>query len=111
MSSVIANHIECTLGVRGGKPRVGGTRITVADVVIWHERLGRSPAEIVARFPQLSLADVHAALAYYFDHREEIRLEIEDAERFAGELRAGTPSRLTERLKEADGRCDPVSPG
>jgi uncharacterized protein (DUF433 family) len=94
-STVIQNHIESTPGVRGGKPRISGTRITVSDVAIWHERCGRSPEEIVADYPHLTLGDVHAALAYYFDHRDEIRAEIEDSRSFAEELRQ--PSKVGEK--------------
>jgi uncharacterized protein (DUF433 family) len=36
------DHIEVTPGVRGGKPRIAGTRITVADVVLLHRRMGRA---------------------------------------------------------------------
>lgn len=71
MVPVIVEHVEITPGVCGGRPRVAGTRIRVLDVVIWSE-LGQSPDEIVASFPQLTLADVHAALAYYYDHRASI---------------------------------------
>ena len=43
------------------------------DLVSWHETDGFSPDEIVSRFPQLTLADVYAALSYYWDHRDEIQ--------------------------------------
>ena len=86
MQRGIAAHIEATPGVRGGKPRVAGTRICVSDVVLWTEQ-GRSPDEIVADFPQLSLADVHAALAYYYDHRDEIDSQIRQSDAFVDELR------------------------
>lgn len=68
--STVSSHIEITPGVAGGRPRVVGHRITVQDIVIWHERLGLS-ADAIAREYGPSLADVYAALAYYYDHREE----------------------------------------
>lgn len=64
-------HIEITPGTCSGQPRVAGTRIRVSNLVLWTEQ-GLSPDEIVAGHPQLTLADVHAALAYYFDNREEM---------------------------------------
>lgn len=67
---VLERHIETTPGVAGGKPRIAGHRITVQDIVVRHERMGRSADEICAEY-DLTLADVYAALAYYFDHREE----------------------------------------
>ena len=92
-------HIESTPGVMGGKPRIAGHRISIADVVIWHERLGQSVDEIATTY-DLSLADVHAALAYYFDHREEIDSSIKRAEDFVEEMRKKTPSLLKKRLAE-----------
>lgn len=90
-------HIEVTPGVAGGKPRIAGRRITVRDVVIWHERMGRGVEEISAEH-DLSLADVYAALAYYFDHRAEIDESIREGEAFAEALRERTPSKLKGKL-------------
>jgi uncharacterized protein (DUF433 family) len=77
-------HVEITPGVCSGRPRVAGTRIRVANVVLWTEQ-GMSPDEIVIAYPQLSLADVHGALAFYHDHRVEMdQLIQQDAEFVAG---------------------------
>lgn len=86
-------HIEITPGVAGGKPRVAGRRIKVQDIVVWHEHLGQSADEIAAEY-DLSLADVHAALAYYFDHRAEIDRSIAEGQAFAEALRRRTPSKV-----------------
>ena len=83
----LADRIVRTPGVRDGKPRIAGHRITVADIAIWHERMGMSPDEIVSEYPTITLSDVHAALAYYFDHRDEVDREIQDGEEFAEKLR------------------------
>jgi len=99
----IEHHIECTPGVAGGKPRIAGHRITVHDIAIWHERLGRSRDEIAAEY-DLSLADIHAALTYYFDHRDQIDREIADGEAFTAALRNSTPSKVTQKLRESQGR-------
>ena len=64
-------QFECTPDVAGGKPRIAGRRITVQNIVIWHERLGLGADEIATEY-DLTLADVYAALAYYYDHRHEI---------------------------------------
>jgi len=92
--STISEHIEVTPEVCGGRPRIVGHRIRVQDVVIWHERLGMSPDEIVARFSQLSLADVYAALAYYHDHRAEVQQAIAEDEELVARERLKTPSKL-----------------
>jgi len=86
MKSLI-EHIESTPGVCGGKPRIAGTRIRVQDVVGWAEQ-GLSPDEIVSGYPHLTLADVHAALAYYYDHREVIDQQMKDADEFVAEMKA-----------------------
>ncbi|MGH7140193.1 MAG: DUF433 domain-containing protein [Pirellulales bacterium] len=94
MQPTAVNHIEATPGVCGGKPRIAGTRIRVEDIVVWHELQGKSPNEIIADFPHVSLADVHAALTYYFDHREEIQRQMREAREFATTVRASIPSKL-----------------
>jgi uncharacterized protein (DUF433 family) len=90
-------HIEVTPGVSGAKPRIAGHRITVQNIVIWHERLGWSADEIAADY-DLTLADVYAALAYYFDHRDEIDQTIQEGEAFVEALRQSTPSKLERGL-------------
>lgn len=96
---VIREHIIATPGTCGGKPRIAGSRIRVKDVVIWHERQGMTPAEIVSRWPHLTLASIYAALAYYHDHREELNAEIATDEAWYEEQRAMSPSLVREKLK------------
>jgi uncharacterized protein (DUF433 family) len=55
----------------GGTVRVAGTRVTL-DTVVEQFRAGASAEAIAERFPVLSAADVHAVLAYYLRHREEV---------------------------------------
>ncbi len=86
MADMATERIQITVGVRGGKPRVAHTRITVSDIVIWTEQ-GQSPNEIVADYPQLSLADVHSALAYYYSNQAAIDRQIQDSEAFAENLK------------------------
>jgi uncharacterized protein (DUF433 family) len=92
-------HIESTLGVRGGKSRIVDTRITVADIAILHLKLGKSVAEIAGEY-DLALAAVYAALAYYFDHQMEIDQQIEVDKLFAETFRQQNPSKLQAKLKE-----------
>ena len=91
-------HIEITPSIAGGKPRIAGHRITVQNIVIWHERMGKSADEIATEY-DLSLADVYAALAHYFDHREEIDASIREGKAFAEALRERTPSKLKQKLQ------------
>ena len=63
----------------GGKAAIDNTRIRVNNVAFLHKQ-SKTPQEIRVIYPHLSLAQVHAALAYYYDHRDEIEAELaEDA--------------------------------
>lgn len=106
MNSVSIEHIEITPGVCGGKPRIAGHRIKVQDVVIWHEHLGMSADEIIYHYPSITLADVYGALAYYYDHLEEIRQQIQETREFAQELEASNPSILKQKLKHKNVNLD-----
>jgi uncharacterized protein (DUF433 family) len=97
-------HIEITPGVAGGKPRIIGRRIKVQDIAVWHERLGLSADEIATEY-DLSLADIHAALTYYFDHRTEIDHDIAEGEAFVEELKRRTSSKVAQKLREQQARC------
>jgi len=64
------------------------------DIVIWHEHPGWSADEIISQIPAVTLSDVHAALAYYFDNREEIEEDIRRNDEIAEKFRAQYPSKL-----------------
>lgn len=87
-------YIVRTPGVLGGKPRIDGRRISVQHIAIDYERLGMLPDEICEAYPGLTPAEVHAALAYYFDHREEILAEIKTDEEFAAAYKKQHPDRV-----------------
>jgi uncharacterized protein (DUF433 family) len=82
--------------VRGGKACIDQTRICVNNVVFLH-REGKTPEQILIEYPDLNLAQVHAALTYYYDHRDEI-----EAERAEGE--GWDERRRAEALAEHHGR-------
>lgn len=102
--NIIKEHIEITPGVCGGKPRIAGHRIRVQDIVIWYEQMGMSPDEILYHYPSITLSDVYAALAYYHDHREEIRKQMAESEAFIREIQEQTPSILQQKLKKRSDR-------
>ncbi|ARS91738.1 DUF433 domain-containing protein [Natrarchaeobaculum aegyptiacum] len=56
-----------------GSPTVDGTGIRVKDIAVAYERSGYDPDEITQLYPDLSLSDVHRALAYYYDHIDDFR--------------------------------------
>jgi uncharacterized protein (DUF433 family) len=106
-SSYIETHPEkCD-----GRPCIRGTRVRVQDIYAMSELRGQTPDEIVRSLPHLTLAQVHAALAYYFEHRDAILSDIREDETFVRDFRALTgPGPLERKLQEAATQCDPVSP-
>ncbi len=100
MENVVTQHITKTPGVCGGRACIAGHRIRVQDIVVWHEKRGHSVAQIVEMFPGITKADVHAALAYYFDHLEEIEDEFRKAEEWGRWAEANLPSQIPPELKE-----------
>jgi uncharacterized protein (DUF433 family) len=111
VEAVISEHIEITPNVCGGKPRIAGHRIKVQDIVIWHQTMGLSPDEIVSQHPTITLSDVYAALAYYHDHLDEIRQQIQEDEAYASELQAKTPSLVEQKLRNLNGESDSIPHG
>ena len=84
----VSEYIGIRPGYCGGKPHILGHRIKVKHVAVWHEQMGMTPTEIVATYPTITLAQVHAALSYYYDHRDEIQAEMEEENRLYEELKA-----------------------
>ena len=106
-TQILDRHIESSPSVAGGKPRLSGRRITVQNVAIWHLRMGKSVDEICTEHG-LELSEVHAALAHYFDHREEIDHSFKASEEFVAALRKSTPSVLKRKLKDLRGESYPL---
>jgi uncharacterized protein (DUF433 family) len=100
MSTSTPDRISRTPGICGGKACIAGHRVRVLDIVVWHEHRGMTADEIVSHVPGITLADVHAALAYYFDHIEEIQEEMRDERALADGLRHGQPSLLEAKLRQ-----------
>ncbi len=71
----IGTLIERSPEIRKGRPRIAGTGVTVRRIAGWHN-LGLTPEEIAAKVEHLTLAQIHAALAYYHANREEIDTDI-----------------------------------
>lgn len=98
MTVTLDRYIEITPNIRGGKPRIAGRRITVADVAIAYLRLGQSLEEVAAEY-DLTLAEVYAAMSFYYDNKVAIDQSIQASEAFAESLRPLYPSLLQEKIK------------
>jgi uncharacterized protein (DUF433 family) len=103
MSSVFQRHITKTPGVCGGRACIASRRIRVVDIVVWHEQRGYSPDEIVDMFPDITLADVYAALTYYFDNQKEIEEDSKQGGEWSQWLKASIPSKIPAELKGKSG--------
>ncbi len=68
--------IERREGVVGGKPAIAGTRIKVSQIVLRYLGAGERVSEIVRCYPHLTPAQVHTAIAYFYEHPEEILSEL-----------------------------------
>lgn len=56
---------------------IAGTRVKVREIVTDRWVHGSSPEELHFQYPHLSMAQIHSALSYYFQHQDEIDAEIE----------------------------------
>jgi putative addiction module component (TIGR02574 family) len=94
MSKLDYRNIEKVAGRCGGNAVVAGTRIRVSTILACY-RQQWSVEEIVQQYPGLKPSDVHDALAYAYDHPEEIEsdlLTVQDSDN-------GTPFSLTDEQK------------
>ena len=92
------NHISLD---ERGVAYIAGTRIKVRHVAIERQSHGASAEKIQEAYPHLSLGQIYAALAYYYDHQEQVDAEIAEAARYAEEMRAQSPNPLTRQQLEA----------
>ena len=67
----VYSHIVKNPGIRAGKACIEGTRVAVTDIVFFYRR-GYSAERIQEEYPRLNLAQIHAALSYYHDQKDEI---------------------------------------
>ena len=98
MAVLAQTHIVATSDTMSGAPRIAGHRIRVQDIVFWHLKQGLTIDE-VGRDYGLTPAQVHSALAYYYDHSDEIEDALE-ADRVAAKAMAAESEPLvTNRLE------------
>jgi len=86
MSSVATGY-EHILITEQGVPVIDNTRTKVIEIVLESMSYGWSPEELHLQHPYLSLGQIHSALAYYWDHKEELDRDIEERLRRADEMR------------------------
>lgn len=109
MVAVEKKHIVSSPDILGGKPRIEGTRIAVMHIVLAYVHQQMTPEEIVEQYPGVSLSDVFAALAFYYDHQEEMDAEIKKELQAADQQHAENISKtsgLRKRLKSSNRKTD-----
>jgi len=85
---------------KNGVAWVDDTKVKVIEIVLDHLAYGHSPEEIHLQHPHVSLAQVHAAFAYYYDHQSDLDAELDQRFRRAEALR-GTSRPTFSRRKLA----------
>src|ERR1043165_9782780 len=95
-------RVETALHIRldeKGRPCIDDTNVKVVEVVLDHIAYGWNAETIHENHPHLSLAQVYAALAWYYDHQAEMDAEIDQQDERIRALRAAIqPSSLQRRL-------------
>ncbi len=82
---------------KSGVAWIDGTKVKVVEVMVDHLAYGHSPEEIHLQHPHLSLAQVHAAFAYYYDHQVELDAEMARRHDRADALREEAPAPFTRK--------------
>lgn len=93
-------YITRQKGISGGKPTIKGTRIRVVQIALEYERLGWSPDQVLQAHPQLTLAQVHDALSYYYEHAAELNAELLANEQYVEQLRLTHSRSVLEEKRE-----------
>ncbi len=84
--------------IRDGEPVISGTGIRVLDVAVRYELMGMSPEEITIALPHLNLPQVHDALSYYYEHKNEMDKSWNSALKTAGTLKKSAPRLVEKKL-------------
>jgi uncharacterized protein (DUF433 family) len=75
---VLHPYVTVDRRISKGSPVIVGTRTRIVDIALEYEYLGSTPDEIVDAHPYLTLPQVHDALSFYYEHREELDREIRE---------------------------------
>ena len=100
MTTAMSGHIEVD---DDHVARITGSRLKVIQLVMERMANGWDADQLHRNFPHLSLGQIHAALAYYYDHRAECDAQIEASVKYVDEMRAKAgPSPVAARLRASE---------
>ena len=91
-------YITVNKKIRGGEPIIAGTGIRVLDIAVRYELMNQSPEDIIAALPHLTLPQIHDALSYYYEHKEEMDKKWKEIVRTTEAMKKNTPSILEQKL-------------
>lgn len=83
---------------RGGVPIISRTGIRVMDIAVRYEVMGMTPEDIMLALPQLDLPQIHDALSYYYEHKQEIDKEWKEAIKAVDSMKKATKSVLEKKI-------------
>jgi len=91
-------YITVNKKIRGGEPVITGTGTRVLDIAIRYEVMGITPDDIMAGYPHLNLSQIHDALSYYYEHKEEMDRKWKEAMESVEALKHLYPSVLEKKI-------------
>jgi uncharacterized protein (DUF433 family) len=91
-------YITIDKKIRGGEPVVAGTGIRVLDIAVRYEIMGMLPEDIIVALPHLNLSQIHDALSYYYEHKQEIDKKWKNAIESVSIMRKAHKSVLEQKL-------------
>jgi uncharacterized protein (DUF433 family) len=97
-AKLVYPHIVKEPGYCGGKAAIDNTRVRVNNVA-WLAQCGKTPQQILEHYPDLTLAQVHSALAYYYDNKAEIEAELAAEDQAADDFERQKAEHLAKRAR------------
>ena len=82
-------------------PYIAGSTMKVIELVTSHLTYGWSPEELHFQYPHISLSRIHSALAYYWDHKIELDIDIQRRLEFSMQQKSAAKSPIAAKLRAA----------
>ncbi len=99
MPSTVTSYEHVVLDEKN-VPIIAGTTMKVIELVVAKTAYGWSPEELYFQYPHLTMGQIHSALAYYWDHKEELDQDIQRREELVEQIKKQQgPSPFAARMK------------
>lgn len=101
MTNLVTTSYEHIILNEKGIPVIDGTTMKVVELILAQKAHGWSPEELHFQHPYLNMSQIHSALAYYWENKEALDIDIERRERYVEQMQqAQGPSPLANRLRD-----------